>query len=210
MKWSDYEAIWERQEPPRGALADVAEGRRTFETKRRELARKLLRRDLLEAGTGVFLVIFFGRVAWHMKGPRWPVVSAILLILGVTLFFVRERVRAHRNRVPADATLLNQLDAEIAELRHQRRLLLNVWKWYLGPLGLAWALMMLAPWLRPGSVFPEIWHHLDATLWTVGYVVLCGFLFWFAGARNRRRVQTHVDPRLEELEKLRRELTGQP
>ena len=58
---------------------------------------------------------------------------AIALMLGLTGFFVRERFRAHRHRLGSDAPLLAKLEADLAELRHQRRLLLNVGTWYLAP-----------------------------------------------------------------------------
>src|SRR5208283_2917849 len=135
MNWNDYEAIWKRQELPVGAGADLATLRGAFEKKRRKLAATLFMRDILEAVAGVFASGVFAYSWWPVGREAWPMVFAIALILGISGFFVRERFRAHRLRLGPDVPLVAKVEADIAELRHQRHLLLNIWSWYLAPCG---------------------------------------------------------------------------
>ena len=133
MKWSDYEAIWKRQRLPVGASADLGGLMETFESKRRKMAATLLARDILEGGTGLLGSVGSG-FAWCQLGKSgWPIAFALILILSVVGVFVRERVIAHRNRMGPNAPLLSKVDADIAVLRQQRRLVLRLWQWYLGP-----------------------------------------------------------------------------
>jgi hypothetical protein len=208
MNWNDWEMIWRRQEAPVGAAADVTLLKQTFEAKRRKLARRLFVRDVLEAAAGVLVAGALVYLRWHMKYAGWPIVIALALVLGVTGFFVRERIRTRRQRLGADAPLLAKLDADVAELQHQRRLLWNVWPWYLGPLAIAWAIVGATALANTDAVGREMLKHPLVLGFTGGYFVLCLVLFWVVWAVNRRVVRTHLDPRLEELEKLRRELLG--
>jgi hypothetical protein len=197
MNWNDYEAVWKRQELPVGADADLASLRETFETKRRKMAANLFLRDILEASAGVFVSIILAFTWWQQKTVGWPIAFAIILTLGVTGFFIKERIRAHRNRLGPDASLLAKLESDCAELSHQRRLLLNVWKWYLAPIAAAIAIVVTtisynrAPWQRD-HVFLGC------------YGLFCVLLFGGVWALNRQAVRKQIDPRLAELEKLRR------
>jgi len=131
MNWNDYEAILETGTAS-AANADLAMLKQTFGTEtaktrrhpicagyRRGLSRRgwvnRLRSDLVAPGEGG-LAHCAGRFA---------------CILWVTGFFVRERFRAPAAARGSEAQMLAKLEAEIAELRHQRRLLLSLWKWYL-------------------------------------------------------------------------------
>ena len=199
MNWNDYEAVWKRQELPIGATADLASLRETFETKRRKMAATLFARDILEASAGIFVSVALGLAWWQLKKGGWPIGLAIALTLGVTGFFIKERLRAHRNRLGPEASLLDKLDAEIAELDHQRRLLLGVWKWYLAPLAAAIAIVVATirynrqPWERD-------------PVFLACYGVFCALLFWGVWALNRQAVRRQIDPRLAELEKLRHDI----
>ncbi len=197
MNWSDYEAVWKRQELPRGADADLASLRETFETKSRKLGRALLVSDIAEAAAGVLVSVALGFI-WRQQGVKgWPIAVAILLTLGVTAVFIRERVRAHRRRLGLDAPLLLKIEADIAELRHRRRLILNVWWWYLTPLGAAITIVCLT--IARQRPYVD-WVFLSA------YFVFCAVLFVGIWAMNRRAVRKQLEPRLAELEKLRSDL----
>lgn len=208
MNWNDYEALWKRQELPIGEGADVAELRRTFETKRRKLAKTLQARDYLESAAGLFVAAVFTKVWWHMGREGWPIGLAIVLILGVAVFFLCERVRAHRLRLGPEATLLAKLEAELAELRHQRQLLLSVRTWYLAPCAGAMALFCLAMARKmirdvPSGFFTLLMDHPIVIAWIAGYfLVLVPLLFWGIWAMNRRVVHKNIEPRIAELEKL--------
>ncbi len=212
MNWNDYEAIWKRQALPVGATADVAELWHTFEAKRRKLAATLLVRDVLEASAGLLVAGVFAFVWWHMGREGWPIGVAILLLLGVTGFFVRERIRTHRARLGPEASVLAKLEAELAELRHQRRLLLNVWAWYLAPCAGAIVCFGLAVMRKmildlPPEFFTKLLDHPLLIAGIVGYcLVFLPLLFWGVSAMNRRAVRKNIEPRIEELEKLQQEL----
>jgi hypothetical protein len=201
MNWNDYEAVWKRQELPVGPDADLASLRETFETKRRKMAATLFLRDVIEASAGVVVSIALAFIWWQQKKVGWPIALAIVLTLGVTGFFIKERIRAHRNRLGPDASMLAKLEADIAELVHQRRLLMNVWKWYLAPITAAIVIVGVTislnrpPWdLSRDPVFLGCFH---------GFLAL---FLWGVWALNRRVVRKQIDPRLAELEKLRRDI----
>lgn len=208
MNWHDWQMLWQRQEEPVGATADVALLKQAFEDKRRKLARSLFVRDIAEAAAGVFVSVVLAYMGWHLKKIGWPIAIAEVSVLGVTGFFVRERIRTRRQRLGADAPLLTKLDADIAELRHQRRLLWNVWPWYLGPLAIAWAIVVVTAFANTDAIGREMLKDPLVLGFTGGYVVLCIVLAWVVWKVNRRAVRTHLDPRLEELDKLRREILG--
>lgn len=201
MNWDEWEMIWKRQELPRGAEADLATLRETFEAKRRKSANALLVRDVLEASAGVVGCVALALLWGKLGRAGWPIAGAMLLILGVTGFFVRERIRAFRVRLGADAPLVAKLEGEIAELRHQRRLLLGIWKWYLAPIGAAIVIVCLTiARSRPA------WDVSRSGLFLGAYFAFCLLLFIAIWALNRRAVRRRIEPRLAELEKLRSDL----
>lgn len=200
MNWNDLKTIWSSQDLPAGPGADLATLQRSFETKRRKLARGLFRRDVVEAAAGLFVSGVFAYTGWQMGKEGWPIGLAVMLMLGLTGFFVQQRVRAHRQRLGFDAPLLAKLETESAELRHQRRLLLNVGKWYLAPCIAAAAIVActalvhapipLAPKLLAGGIM----------------LLLLALMCWGVWALNRRAVRRQIEPRLEELEELHQSL----
>jgi MFS family permease len=200
MNWNDYEGVWKRQELPVGADADVATLRTTLETKRRKLYATLLVRDLTEAVAGIVVAVAYAYFWWKVGKSGWPLSLAIVLILGVSGFFVRERFRTRRLRLSAKAPLLAKVDADIAELRHQRRLLLNIWSWYLAPCAAAMAIQGAVIFRRP------VWDSNRNPFVLAGFGVFFALIFWFVWTINRRAVRKQIEPRLAELEKLRHDL----
>ncbi len=201
MNWNEWEAVWKRQEPPRGADADLAALRETFAAKSRKSANALLARDVLEGSVGL-LVCAAMVFMWRIQGRTgWPIGIAILLVLGVTACFARERIRTYRTKLGADAPMLAKIEADIAELHHQRRLLLGIWKWYLGPLGAAIVMVCLTiTRSRPAWDISRGWPFLGS------YFLFCLLLFVAVWALNRRAVRVQIEPRIAELEKLKSEL----
>jgi hypothetical protein len=197
MNWNDYEAIWKRQPLPVGETADLAELRATFETKRRKMAATLLVRDLIELLACAF-VLWMQIRYWKKIGPTgWPMSIAILMVLFVAVVFIRERLRARRSRLGADASLRAKVEADLAELRHQRHLLLRVWVWYLAP-------CVVAILIRK-SVSLSHARERDPSSFVI-FVILTAALCWWVWALNRRAVRKRIEPRIAELEKLHRDL----
>ena len=206
MNWNDYEAVWKRQAPPVGATADVAVLRETFETRHRKLAATLAVRDWLEAAAGLLVAGFFAVLAiglFQTGKIIWPLGLSFALTLGVTAVFIRERLRTRRLRPGADVPLLTKIDADLAELRHQQRLLDRIAVWYLGPLFAAILGVVATLYLnaRPWEPMREPWF-------LGGFVAFQAAVVGFVWIVNRRAVQKQIVPRLAELEKLRRDLTG--
>lgn len=200
MNWNDLKTVWSIQNLPAGPGADLATLQRSFETKRRKLARDLFRRDVVEAAAGLFVSGVFAYTGWQMGKEGWPIALAVVIMLGLTGFFVQERVRSRSHRLGVDAPLLAKLEAEITELRHQRNLLCTVEKWYLGPCIAAAAIVActalvhapipLAPKLLAGAIM----------------LLLLALMYWSVWALNRCAARKQIEPRLEELEKLHQAL----
>jgi hypothetical protein len=200
MSLSDWETIWKRQNPPVGAAADIDVLKKTFEARHRKMSRTLLVRDLTEASAGIFVAFVFGRVGWRMGRNGWPITITVLLALGVVGFFIKERLRARRLKVGPDAPILTKLQADLDELRHQRRLLLNIAYWYLAPILLS---MVIFGWtLARNSATPL---SNDPVFLSI-YWTLVAFLNVAVWVMNRRAVQKRINPRIDELEKLQREI----
>jgi hypothetical protein len=202
MNWNDYEAVWRRQQLPQGADANLTSLRETFETKSRKMAATLFVRDVAEASAGVFVAVvlsFFklkqGKVGW------WPIFGAVALLLGVTVFFISERVRTRRMKLGSEAPLLAKVDADIAELKHQRRLLLGLWKWYLRPCVAAIFIVIATIMFNAPA-----WALTGHLIFLAGFVPMMGILLWFAWHINQQACRKQLEPRLAELEKLRSDL----
>lgn len=200
MNFSNYEAAWKRQPLPHGADADLGELKQTFETKRRKMAAALLLRDWVEiVACGIGVVFYLG--FWRKIGSgAWPMAFAILLILSVAGMLIRERLRSRRNRLQADAPLLAKIAAELDELRHQRRLLLHVWLWYLGPCAGAILIHAIVI-VRSAPEWSPVRH--PVSLLVIGLAI--GATCWFVWIINRQAVRLRIEPRIAELEKLQRD-----
>ncbi len=203
MNWRDWEMIWKRPELPLGAAADLASIRDTFEVKRRKFRNALLVRDVVEGGAGLLVVIALAFIWWRQGRSGWPIAAAIALVLGVVAVFVRERLRARRNRVDASAPLAHRLAGYIVDLQQQRRLMQRMWQWYFAPLGAAIFVVVLAiVRTRPA------WDIGRDPRFLGGYFVFVGLLMVGVWLVNRDAVRRRIEPRLVELEKLRADLNS--
>ena len=173
MNWSDYEDVWKRQPDPRGARADLEDLTRTFAKQDRKLTANLAVRDYAEASTGVFVASVVAFVWRGHGGSAWPLALAILIILAVTAVFLRERIRAHRNRPSPDASLLAKVESDLAELRHQQNMVSKLWWWYLGPILVAMMIVVFTiSFHRPAwdPTRPYFHHGLLDIEWPVAWV----------------------------------------
>lgn len=198
MNWNDYEAAWKRQPLPKGASAEVADLRATFETKRRKLSASTRVRDWSEFSACLVVVTAY-ILFWRKAGAAgWPMGGAIALILFVAAFFVRERRRARRMRLGAGASLLDKVNADLAELRHQCHLVRDLWTWYLAPTAGAlaihfWVIVRRAP----------AWSPLHDPGIVAGFGLFFALILWFVWFINQRASRTRLESRIAELEKLR-------
>lgn len=199
MNWNEIEAAWQAQlpqfSPPAWSLAE-------FEDQRRRLARRLAWRDWSEAGASLVVAGVFGATLWLFAADDWRGWLAVVILLGIAVKFARERRRAARARVQPEASLLVQLEAEIAELRHQRRLLQDVARWYLLPIMAAMALFgwALVRSIAAAGVAVE-WSPL--MLIGLASLALAAGVWWL----NRFTVRTWIEPQLAARERAREELS---
>ncbi|MBA4137793.1 MAG: hypothetical protein C0518_10795 [Opitutus sp.] len=198
MNWTELEKTWQAQlsdfAPPAWSLDE-------FETRRRSLARGLARRDWLEAGASAGASVVLAGVLVLLGSRDWRGWLAIALILAVGVRFIVERRRTARLRLPPEAPLVAQLEAEIAELRYQARLLHSVLAWYLAPIGAAIGLYLwaLARHIAAAGVAVEIGRLLVIG---GGAVALVIGVWWL----NRHTVRTWIEPQLAAREKARADL----
>jgi hypothetical protein len=208
MNWNELGSFWRGQQLP--ALPPAELVRQTFEADRQHRERLRFRRDVLEAVTGLILFGFLAYTAWRMKKSAGMLELAMLFILVPIAVYVRERIRSSRKRLAADAPLLARVDSEIAELRHQRRLWLNVGVWYLAPLAIAMTLGWCAVTLNAPPGFPgALFRDPSARIYVVLYVLVLVAALGWAWVRIRRDAVRNTEPRLAQLEQLRREILGQ-
>jgi hypothetical protein len=216
MNWNEWEMIWRRQQMPVGAGADLALLKQTFEEQRRKFRRSILLRNISEGVTGLALSALLAIIGAHAGVGGWRMWTGLALLLGVSLVFVFDFVRAHRSRLSGDATILAKIDAEIAELRHQRRLLARVGLWYFLPMAASFVLIVSAWAARIGRELPPGMLHdsLNTTriiIWLVSTVAITGAATAWVWREQVRSIRTRVNPRIEELKKLREDfLISQP
>jgi hypothetical protein len=197
MNWNDWEFVWRRQPLPAGKNADLDVLLRTFEAKRLKTARMLFLRDVMEAAAGVLVAAALAGI-WISRGPSaWPIGAAMVLVLGVSGCFVRERLRAQQHRVSPHASLRVKIEAELAELRHQRLRLRRIWLWYLGPIGAAIGIVFATLVARTSPYSP-----LRDPVIVTGFGLFFTACLIFAWLVNRHAARTQLDPRIAELEKL--------
>lgn len=211
MNWNDYEAVWRRQTLPLGVNADITALRASFETTHRRMKKLLVLRDWLEAGAGLFVSAALGLFWWRIGKAGWPIAVALLLILGVTWRFLRERLRAHRNQLGPQASLLAKVEADIAELRHQHRLLRQMGVWYYLPLIGAMMIVFITLIRRtsrqsPPGLITELLTNPAALAWIIALASVTVLATGRAWQAKGEAIRKQIEPRLAELEALRREI----
>lgn len=197
MNWNELELIWKCQAPAAGTDPEVL--RQTFEARQQRFSRAFFQRDVKGAVILVAVAGYFAYKGWQSGPAYWPIGVAVALLLGLAAFFLLERLHARRLRLGPDAPLLAKLDADIAELHHQRRLLLNIVTWFLTPMWTAVAIILATCFFNR----PALLHDLSQMFFWAGYVVVCGLINWITWTINWRFARLRVEPRLAELERLR-------
>jgi hypothetical protein len=194
MNWSDCEAAWKRQPVTLASAAEVRALEANFEAKRRQMAAARFARAVIEGSMGPLVCLAIGAF-WLFTGRGgWPAVFAVALILtgfGATWFLGR---RARQPPPAADAPLLTRVDADIASLERERRRLLTMRSSVYGPV-IAVVLMI------PFVLF--LLSDRRAESFAVAFSIYYAATLVGGWLLNRREVRTRIDPRLDELEKLR-------
>lgn len=200
MNWDELKSAWTRQTAPALAGGSMKELEREFVAKQRRRGRTLFWRDIREAAAGVLVAAVFARTAWAMGAAGWPIGFAVLLLLGQSGFFVRERFRARQRMAPVDTPLLPRLEVEIREQERQLDLLRNVGRWYVAPL-LAAAVIFGATVVMNAPV-PWIGRLIAGA--AMAAILALGT--WVVIHLNRYAAERVIAPALEELRSQRAQL----
>jgi len=211
MNWNEWEMLWRRQQNPVGAGADLVLLKQTFEEQRRKLRRTILIRNVSEGATGLVLSAFLAFMGAHAGVGGWRMWTGLALLFGVSLVFVFDFVHAHRSRLPGDAPILCKIDAEIAELRRQRRLLARIGLWYFAPMAVSFVLIASA-WVArinreiPPGMLHDAFKTPTIIIWFVSTLAITGAATAWVWRQQVKSIRTRVNPRLDELKKLREDL----
>ena len=207
MDFGRIQEAWTSQpDHPSGPNADLV--RRIVE-RDRMLRRRVAIRDFIEMGVAICMASAFAcRAAVAPVGWPWAVASGLMVLVAGA--FVRERLR-HQARAPHASDVRDGLEQAVAEADHQIRLLSTVLWWYLGPIALAVACIVLASVLGVrATASPAAWTALRARLAVAvtGTILVCVATFvaiWWA---NRRAARQQLQPHRDALVELLRHLSS--
>ena len=149
---------------------------------------RIRRRNLREQVACVIVVLFFG---WcFFKNPALvPRISYALIAAAAIYIAWHIQARGAATTLPSDMGTVSLVEFHRRELKKQRDLLRNIWKWYLGPMFPGMALLVgwgiaIAP---PGKrYFP------------IPFAALCVVFLWAVGWINKRAAR-RLDRQIEEL-----------
>lgn len=174
--WQHRESVVDRPPEPERQLAAVRE-------KAGVLERTVRRRDLLETVIALLLLPVFAWFALRASHPLSRLGAAIIAAACVAIPLVLRRAR--RRDPDLGLPVADFLRLELAFVLRQRRLLLTVPLWYLGPLGVGAVLFFAG-----GS--PSVWI---TAAYGIGVAAFCAAVWWL----NRRAVTVELEPREREL-----------
>jgi hypothetical protein len=188
----DLQRAWRRRGAPEGAAESPARELEAARARARELEAMVRRRDRLETLVAFALLPIFSYFALRADG--W-MVRLGAAILAVSCLAIPLRLRGARRPSPDPGLpVATFLRLQLELVLNQRRLLLTVPLWYLGPLGLGVILFFAgssaSPWL------------------TVLYAALVVASFTWLYRLNRNAVTQELEPRAREL-RLWIELAGE-
>lgn len=208
MNWSDLEVVWRRQEIP-APTTDVDVTKRTFEQRYQKLRANLFVRNIAEGCTGLLVALVMVYL-WTRHGRAgWPLGIAALLLFAVTCVFIVDQLRISRHRPGPETALLAKVEAELWELRHQKRLIQTWPWWYLLPCVTAIVigfitLSRLNFGKAPPGLLMEILTTPQTLIWIVVMFAVVGVALLQVWRSNRDAVSKRIDPRIDELDTLRR------
>ena len=92
------------------------------------------RRDLLEIGAAVFVIIAFSGMTLTMKEIVSRIGAGLVVISAIYIIFTLLRARAVAPRAAVDAPLIDFCRREVDRIQQQIALLKSVLWWYIGPI----------------------------------------------------------------------------
>lgn len=145
----------------------------------------------------IWVVIWFNKV----NSPN-PVLLSGMAVMALTVIYVAFKIiKGRKSTTSDDWTLSARINIQIDKREQEKALFSSVLYWYLSPILLAVLLGSYGGYIqRTDSYIP------DAGLWL--YWGVCVVLFVGVYFFNIHRVKTKVEPMLEKLHKLKKELEG--
>lgn len=195
MTLDEYREIWQDQEPREDLRPFEEEVLSEVKERSREYDRKLFWRDLREIGVAVLAAAFFGYVAFAAGAPLMRIGAAVVVAAAAFVVWKLRRARRNGDAELASRPVAERLRARIDQVERQIRLLESVLWWYLAPLGIGVALMMIS----------DGWG-----LWTAGELLLLVIVYGYIWHLNQRAVRRCHRPRRQELARLLRRLEEEP
>ena len=181
----ELKELWQTQPIPHSELKmDALLGKATtFQS-------KIRKRNLAEYVAGAFVAAFFGRLA-VVEGPLLVRVGALLTVVGTAVILTNIWLRGHAAPEPAAAVPTAELLAwHQRELERQMQLLLQVPRWYVGPLIPGNLLILVGAVLESPLPYPGPLIGFGISF--VGCSVVVGFILW-ANRRAARELKKQID-----------------
>lgn len=195
MTLDEYREAWRQQDLSDPGELDEEELLARVQEKSEAFERKIRRRDLLETLAAVLVAGLFSYEA--VTSATWLArIGAVIVVLGsgFIVWWLRRARKVGQGRA-ADRSVVDWLRAERERVEAQIHLLESVLWWYLAPLGVGVALMMVA----------DGWG-----LWTAGELLLLVIVYGYIWHLNQRAVRRCHRPRRQELARLLRRLEEEP
>ena len=147
--------------------------------------KKIYWRNAREYVVALVMVVFFGFEFWRMPDALTRV-GVGLMIAGLLYLVWQLRQRGSSRTLPEELGLATGLEFFRRELEKQRRLVANVWSWYLGPMvpGLV-VLMVARARIAPG--------HLGRVALSSAVIALVFVSVWWLNHWAARKLQSRID-----------------
>jgi hypothetical protein len=205
MDFERLQKAWQLQDAS-GAEVNVNALLEQAQKEHRKLVRGVFWRDVREVAAsflGAGFCFWLGAGKFGRLLGFWPCTVAGVLVLGVGLFFIVDRLIQRRRTVAFGNAVKDNLELALQGVNHQIWLIWNVFWWYLLPGVVAWAILMeriLSVIYRRVAVPPR------TTVFIVAYVVAAIAFFYGVFRLNRRGVTKYLIPRREQLEEILKQL----
>ena len=183
MTFDDLGAAWRRQGGGAASGSQLARELAAVKTRARELEVVVRRRDRIETAVSLLLLPIFGFFALRDGSLLVRAGSAIVALSCIAIPLVLRSARRRGGDLGQPVASFLQVELEL--VLRQRRLLLSVPFWYLGPLGVGVILFF-------AGASPSLWI-------TAAYAAVVVVFFVALYRLNRRAVASELDPRASEL-----------
>ena len=134
MDIEQFKTAWQER-PPEGPLAQPTEDiMNRLLVRMQTFDRDIRWRDWRETAAAALVALFFGYAAWTSASALERIGSRIIVIGAILIPIVMHWTRQQRGLAPADESVRDYCEHQLARIDDQIRMLRYVAWWYLGPL----------------------------------------------------------------------------